>query len=133
MLLIHLPWKCFSSSKIYSLLIKTLDKEFERKNVSPVTRLQKYIALNSNRFKKETSLKLLKKKPEIFLLKIKVQYWRYSFISRLPCWQIAPVLPSFQQPHALALYTLPTWRNKIESKTIYLTRKGRTAMCGRNQ
>ena len=43
---------------------KTLDKEFERKNVTPVTRLQKYIALNSNIFKKETSLKLLKKKPE---------------------------------------------------------------------
>ena len=43
---------------------KTLDIEFERKNVSPVTRLQKYIALNSNIFKKETALKLLKKKPE---------------------------------------------------------------------
>ena len=102
MLLIHLPWKCFSSSKKYSLLKQTLDKEFERKNVSPVIHsTAKIYSLELKQIQEGNFSKIAKEKARKKILKIKVQYWRYSFISRLPCWQIAPVLPSFQQPHAL--------------------------------
>ena len=38
------------------------------------------------------------------------------------CWQIAWVLPSLRQPPPFILVGLS---NKIESKTIYLTRKGK--------
>ena len=69
---IYIPWKSFSKSKKYSLFKKHYIKTLKGKmSFLSFTRLQKYIALNSNITKKETSIKFLKKKLEKKYLKLK--------------------------------------------------------------